>query len=511
MKQNKNEIRKYINIPLSIIDQKWFGSDKAVRAWFFMARQALGVQTKTIKNKDFQLTQGELICTRSYLSEALGINDSSAKGCTDRLKRSGAISVKQEQVSGSKSAAWNKVSRIAVKGVPVPSEAYVKMYFPVAENEFWEEPVLAQLYTYMVCTAFHENSCIVGTNHTAKQVSRGDVLLSYKKVLKCLKCKEWQLKTVLCILENTGSITRMGRVGNKGVLIHLNDYPEQHAKKVQKNTESKEIANQQQSLPSRVFSTTASSVSIPVVEKTANPCNEAVKKQEIAILDTDVTEAISYLFFDLKKNKDIDRLNQIIEYVDSNMPANFPVEKLKDAMDYYFSEYGDAYIDRKNLIKAIVDFNGLLAESTNSRNDKNLLIQELERKIDYATNEYSRYQDNWNLVGKNFKVDADGKSCVNDLEPETIDLIYHTIWYANLKCSFVDKELLTRSSQRERPSMWKEETCTKASYIENFFERIGNVDALRKVCQTSIGKRYDEYMSDYTKFMQKVEELKKAI
>ena len=107
MENNKQLGKKdlyYINVPLSIVNQRWFKSDKAVRAWFFMAWQALMPryeqnQTKSIKGKTFHLTEGELICTRSYLAKSLGINDSAAKCSTDKLKRTDTISIKQEILS----------------------------------------------------------------------------------------------------------------------------------------------------------------------------------------------------------------------------------------------------------------------------------------------------------------------------------------------------------------------------------------------------------------------------
>lgn len=73
--------------------------------------------------------RGETICTRSYLSESLGIKDSMAKSSTDSLKRTGAIAVKQEVISKDINNAKNCVSRVAVNGIPTPNEPYVKMYF----------------------------------------------------------------------------------------------------------------------------------------------------------------------------------------------------------------------------------------------------------------------------------------------------------------------------------------------------------------------------------------------
>lgn len=497
--KNKNEFSQYLNIPRSIINQKWFGSDKAVRAWFFMARKALREQTINIKSKDFQLSQGELICTRSYLSETLGINDSSAKSCTDRLKRSGAINVRQEQVSGSKSVAWNKVSRIKVKGVPVPDELYVKTIFPVAEELFWEEPVLAQLYTYMICTAFYEDSYIIGTKNTAKKVSCGDVLLSYKKVLKCLKCKEWQLKRILSILESAGSITRMGRVGNRGVLIHLNHYPEQQVKKKLKN---KEVVGPQQSQPSYTHS--ASSENISVDEKKKKSYNSD-KKQDVAILDTEVTDAIKYLYFGIKKNKDIARLNQLIEYVNDNMPPNFPKEKLKDAMDYYYKKYGDDFVKRENVVKAMTEFQKSLDESSSNIKDKERKEQELLRKIAEEKENYNSYEANWKIVGENFERYMEEKDWISTVEPETINSMYYTLWCANLGEKFVAAELLEKGICVNRPSSWNEEIYKKANYIERFFDCVGNINELRRICKASLECRYKEFYSLYTKYSGELE------
>ena len=501
MKQNKNEFSKYLNIPLSIINQKWFGSDKAVRAWFFMARKALRKQTINIKSKDFQLSQGELICTRSYLSETLGINDSSAKSCTDRLKRSGAINVRQEQVSGSKSVAWNKVSRITVKGVPVPDELYVKTIFPVAEELFWEEPVLAQLYTYMICTAFYEDSYIIGTKNTAKKVSCGDVLLSYKKVLKCLKCKEWQLKRILRILEEAESITRMGRVGNRGVLIHLKYYPEPQEKKKLKN---KEVVGQQQSQPSYTHSESSENISVEEKKKKSYNSN---KKQDVAILDTEVTEAIKYLYFGIKNNKNIVRLNQLIKYVNDKMPAKFPKEKLKDAMDYYYSKYGDSYVEGQNVVEAMIEFQKSLVKSSSNIKDKERKEQELLRKMAEEKENYKSYEANWKIVGENFQRYMEEKDWICTVEPETINSMYYTLWYANRKGEFVAVELLEKGICVNRPSSWNEEIYKHANYIVRFFDCVGNINELRRICKASLECRYNEYLSQYTKYKDELERL----
>lgn len=228
--QQSQKDLKYINVPLSIVKKRWFKGENAVRAWFFYAWNALMSRYDAdvmVKGQTFHLTEGETICTRSYLSESLGIKDSMAKSSTDSLKRTGSIAVKQEVISKDINNAKNSVSRVAVNGIPTPNEPYVKMYFPVDVADFWSTPYLAQLYTYMVCNAWHENTWIVGTGCHAQQITPGDFLFSYEKVAKALKCNQWRFKELLKLLEKIGAITRVKRIGNRGVLIHLNLYPQQ--------------------------------------------------------------------------------------------------------------------------------------------------------------------------------------------------------------------------------------------------------------------------------------------
>ena len=84
----------FINIPSSLIEKRWFTDEMAVRAWVFLAARGIlskSNSTITIKNKAFELEPGETLCTRSYLSKSLKINDSNAKGATDKLLRAKSI------------------------------------------------------------------------------------------------------------------------------------------------------------------------------------------------------------------------------------------------------------------------------------------------------------------------------------------------------------------------------------------------------------------------------------
>lgn len=228
----------YLNVPYSIINQRWFRSENAVRAWFFYAWHALFPESgktviKTIRKENFNLKQGEMICTRSYLAKSLGIKDSAAKSSTDRLKRTGTIKVRQEVISKNiEKAPKNKLSRVTVDGVPVPNEPYIKMALPIKVDLFWKEKTLAQIYIYLMCKAEHKEVFGIGTGHSELLLKAGDVLTSYATLIEDLRCTEYQVKKYLSYFEKNGTITRQ-RVGN-GILIHLNYYPQPKVKPAEK-------------------------------------------------------------------------------------------------------------------------------------------------------------------------------------------------------------------------------------------------------------------------------------
>lgn len=487
MENNKQLGKKdlnYINVPLSIVNQRWFKSEKAVRAWFFMAWQALmpryeQYQTKSIKGKTFHLAEGELICTRSYLAKSLGINDSAAKCSTDKLKRTDTISVKQEILSNRKDPK-GKLSRINVKGVPVPSEPYIKMYLPVKEEEFWTNKVLVQLYIYMVCNAEHKGGYIVGSEGHAIRVEKGDMRLNYKNVMAALKCKEWKLKECLRTLKESGAITTKNRIGKQGVLYHLDYYPQQKAdKKVTSNVKESNRA---------VFS--------PVKSK-----NEQIK-------NTPVTEAIMYLFFDLKKNKDINHLNQIIEYVNANLPKDFCVGKLKDAMDCYYKESGDSYIQGKNVVKAIVKFHSEKRTKESAANYREKRLKELSGILSQKQNERYRLYENWEFIMRAYEIFRENGNVNSIQKDEYINRIYSALSFAVFRSPmFKDKSL--HSAKPKLPvNGWDDETCKNAASIESIFERIQNDSELGKLEQCN-KKMFDGNFSKEVKAINdEIEKLK---
>lgn len=250
------------------------------------------------RDRRFTLQRGRLYAHEAIFQSLWVSRILWRKSSTDSLKRTGAISVKQEVISKDINDAKNSVSRVAVNGIPTPNEPYVKMYFPVDVADFWSTPYLAQLYTYMVCNAWHENTWIVGTGCHAQQITPGDFLFSYEKVAKALKCNQWRFKELLNLLEKIGAITRVKRVGNRGVLIHLNLYPQAKQQVKTNDSANKGLeAHVEQSKPTS--SPTPSVKPVAAKNEVMNPSRQISKE----ILDTPVTEAIKYLFFNKKKTR----------------------------------------------------------------------------------------------------------------------------------------------------------------------------------------------------------------
>lgn len=481
MQNNKKLGKKalnYINVPLSIVNQRWFKSEKAVRAWFFMAWQALMPryeenQTKNIKGKTFHLSEGELICTRSYLAKSLGINDSAAKCSTDKLKRTDTISIKQEILSKDIKAPKNKLSRVTVKGIPVPSEPYVKMYLPVKEEELWTNKVLVQLYIYMVCNAEYKDGYMVGSKGHAIRIGAGDLLLNYRNVMEALKCKEWKLKECLRTLKESGAITPKDRIGNKGVLFHLTYYPQQK--------EEKKVSSKTQKNNEVVSQKKQSNAVMPTLLRKVE--SSLVKVETEQIVETPVTEAIKYLFFDLKKNKEISRLNQIIEYVNGNIPDNFPMDKLKDAMDFYYKEFGDKYILEEKVVEAITKFFNQSKATGFAISYIDRRLKELNRLLTTKQNEYKKFYYNWQLINRAYEIfNEDG--CVDRVkESKYIDSIYSTLSFTVFRSSMFDTTILHSTGEKTTVNDWNAETCNKVASIERIFGKVQNVDELRKLEQ----------------------------
>lgn len=401
----------YLNVPYSIIDQRWFRSEKAVRAWFFYAWHALFPECgksviKTIRKEKFNLKQGEMICTRSYLAKSLGIEDSAAKSSTDRLKRTGTIKVKQEIISKDiEKAPKNKLSRITVDGVPVPNEPYIKMPLPIKADLFWQEKVLAQIYIYIMCKAEHKEVFGIGTGHSELLLKAGDVLTSYATLIEDLRCTEYQVKKYLSYFEKNGIITRQ-RVGN-GILVHMNYYPQPKVKPAEKDkaeellqlstkstTNHQSVSQQGQSVVAQRTVSSSPTLS-PSVEKLQNNVGEEFESSNSSkIVQTPITEAVSKYFFGRKRGtKDVEVLNELIKDLSEqikNNPFYCPVTNYIDvAMDEYLKLHEKEYPSAKPIYKFISSYIERYREEYEREQDRKYKEREAKRAQEYKESFHS--------------------------------------------------------------------------------------------------------------------------
>jgi hypothetical protein len=470
----------YLNVPLSIIDQRWYCSDNAVRAWFFYAWHSIHERDTKVKGKVFHLSKGETICTRSYLAKSLGIKESGAKGSTDRLKRSDAIAVRQEAIPVDvEKAPKNRVSRVSVKGIPVPAEPYIKVILPLEEKLFWEVPALAQLYIYMMCSTYHKESYTIGTRGESVRLVAGDYILNYTEIKDALHCKEWQLKRHLRTFETCGAITRSKRIGNKGILIHLNYYPDKAV-----------------SQPGKV-STKASAE--PVNKLNNSRCKveatgKETPKKNIEVKATPVSDAVRYLFMDLKRNKDIDRLNRIIDYVNLNLPKNFPMDKLKEAVKGYYEQHRSEYIDEVKLAEYLSVYNNKYVQHKQSQKDNNYREQILKKRAAKERENVARFNRDWKVVDNVYK-EYQKTGNVSLCPEDQIRSVYFTLWCSNNQGHYVENLNSHKVS------------VDKAQYVERFFSYIGSEIGLRSIYQSERQKLVNEYNKNMAAIQAEYKEL----
>ena len=219
----------FINVPFSIIDKRWFTDEMAVRAWVFLAVRGILSKlnsTVLIKNKVFDLQPGETLCTRSYLSKSLNVNDSNAKGVTDKLCKSKSIS---KQIEILEKGFRNKISRIKVEGIPVPNEVFLQVAMLDDISLMWTVKHLAQLYIYLMLSANKFDKITIAGGQIL-EVKRGELVISSKKIREDLKISEYFLKKTMQYLEGLGLIEK-SRCGNDGLYVKLKKYPPSPSKK----------------------------------------------------------------------------------------------------------------------------------------------------------------------------------------------------------------------------------------------------------------------------------------
>ena len=320
----------FLNISFSLVEKRWFSDEMAVRAWVFLASRGFYEKSVTIKNKTFNLKAGESICTRSYLSKSLKINDSSAKGVTDKLKRSKSIFQEIESLG---KGFRNKISRIKVDGIPTPEEAFLQVPMGGDVSIFYKNKHIAQLYIYLMLSATKfDNITIAGGQ--VRTLKRGELVISYKNLREKLKMSEYYLKKTMQLLEDLGLLDK-SRCGNDGLFIKLKNYPPAPAKK-------EKIFDTEKVTENVVTKTEVKPESEAVQQTYVQPTTAAVtEKQPVQIVQKSVVE------------------NSIHKGLPSDEWEGWIQNSAKEAIVWYSKRRGWKDIDRINLIIQEVGETGL--------------------------------------------------------------------------------------------------------------------------------------------------------
>ena len=328
----------FINIPFSIIEKRWFTDEMAVRAWVFLA--ARGILSKSnpivsVKNKIFELQPGETLCTRSYLSKSLKITDSNAKGVTDKLGRSKSIF---KQIELLDKGFRNKITRIKVEGIPVPNEAFLQVAMLDDISLMWQVKHLAQLYIYLMLSANKFDKISIAGGEI-REIKRGELVVSLKKIHEDLKISEYFLKKTMQYLEGLGLVEK-SRCGNEGLFVIMKKYPPAPSKK--------------EKIEERAVENTATEVSTVTATVNANTAVQTVQQpleyKGLPAADWEgwvqnsATKAIVW-YAQRRGWKDVDRINNIISDVGD---SGLDMTGLKDWLERLWKEYGNNVVDLKD-------------------------------------------------------------------------------------------------------------------------------------------------------------------
>ena len=332
----------FINIPFSIIDKRWFSDEMAVRAWVFLA--ARGILSKsnpiiTIKNKVFELRPGETLCTRSYLSKSLNVNDSSAKGATDKLLRAKSIS---KEIEVLEKGFRNKISRIKVEGIPVPAEAFLQVSIADDISIMWTVKHLAQLYIYLMLSANKFDKITIAGGQIL-EIKRGELVISYTKIRQDLKISEYFLKKTMQYLEGLGLVEK-SRCGNDGLYVKLKKYPPIPSKK--EKIEERAVENTATEVPTSAATVNANTAAAAV--QAIQPENSPQKGLPAADwegwIKNSATKAIVW-YAQRRGWKDINRVNNMISDVGD---SGLDLSKLKECLKHLWNIFGNNVIDSKD-------------------------------------------------------------------------------------------------------------------------------------------------------------------
>ena len=327
----------FINIPFSIIEKRWFTDEMAVRAWVFLAARGIlskSNSTITIKNKAFELEPGETLCTRSYLSKSLKINDSNAKGATDKLLRAKSIF---KEIEVLEKGFRNKITRVKVEGIPVPNEAFLQVAMLDDISLMWQVKHLAQLYIYLMLSANKFDKISIAGGEI-REIKRGELVISYTKIRQDLKISEYYMKKTMQYLEGLGFLEK-SRCGNDGLYVRLKKYPPAHPSKEKKEKAVEKTATEVPTSAATVNANTAVQTVQQPLEYKGLPAADWE-----GWVQNSATKAIVW-YAQRRGWKDVDRINNIISDVGD---SGLDMTGLKDWLERLWKEYGNNVVDLKD-------------------------------------------------------------------------------------------------------------------------------------------------------------------
>ena len=334
----------FINIPYSIIEKRWFTDEMAVRAWVFLAARGIlskSNPTVSVKNKIFELQPGETLCTRSYLSKSLKINDSSAKGVTDKLTRAKSISKEIELFD---KGFRNKISRIKVDGIPVPEEAFLKVAMADDICLMWKVKHLAQLYVYLMISANKFDKISIAGGEI-REIKRGELVISYTKIRQDLKISEYFLKKTMQYLEGLGLVEK-SRCGNDGLFVKMKKYPPVPAPSKKEKIEEIPVGKTAIEVPSKVnVNTEIAAATLPIQHSVENPIQKGLPAADWeGWIKNSATKAIVW-YAQRRGWKDVNRVNNMISDVGE---SGVDLSKLKECLKHLWDTFGNNVVDSKD-------------------------------------------------------------------------------------------------------------------------------------------------------------------
>ena len=334
----------FINIPYSIIEKRWFTDEMAVRAWVFLAARGIlskSNPTVSVKNKIFELQPGETLCTRSYLSKSLKINDSSAKGVTDKLTRAKSISKEIELFD---KGFRNKISRIKVDGIPVPEEAFLKVAMADDICLMWKVKHLAQLYVYLMISANKFDKISIAGGEI-REIKRGELVISYTKIRQDLKISEYYLKKTMQYLEGLGLVEK-SRCGNDGLFVKMKKYPPVPAPSKKEKIEEIPVGKTAIEVPSKVnVNTEIAAATLPIQHSVENPIQKGLPAADWeGWIKNSATKSIVW-YAQRRGWKDIGRVNNMITDVGE---CGLDLSHLSPCLKHLWDTFGNNVVDSRD-------------------------------------------------------------------------------------------------------------------------------------------------------------------